>query len=261
MNDGTERWLPVPGWEGLYDVSDWGRIRSLPRPPGHLGPKTVRILKGQALKAGYRQVHLCRDGSTAMLYVHRLVMAAFAGPCPEGQEVRHLDGNPGNNRLSNLTYGTHTENAQDMVRHGHTQAGTRHYRSTLTDQDVAAIRVAWREGDRGAVLAARYGISRAAICRIVRGRAYRDGNEMDQPLGTCRICGSGFGADRLARVYCSQRCARRGASQAALEARRAARAGATCEGCGGTFDKTTSRQRYCTSACRWKTLKDRTISD
>ncbi len=50
--------------------------------------------------------------------VHRLVLEAFVGPCPPGMQCRHLDGNPANNRLENLAWGTHAENAADKIRHG-----------------------------------------------------------------------------------------------------------------------------------------------
>lgn len=118
MNATHELWLPVVGYTG-YEVSDLGRVRSLDRvlPCGdkmrhHKG----RILKpGKAPKGGHRFVGL---GGGQSQYVHRLVMEAFVGPCPDGLEVRHLNGDPDDNRVRNLAYGTHAENALDMLRHG-----------------------------------------------------------------------------------------------------------------------------------------------
>ena len=124
MNDATaERWLPVPGYEGLYLVSDWGRVRSLPR-----ATTSGRILKLQpANKLGHLSVALSRQGVVRRHLVHRLVMEAFVGPCPEGQQVRHWDGNPANNKLSNLLYGTPSEDGYDRVRHGtHPNAAKTH---------------------------------------------------------------------------------------------------------------------------------------
>lgn len=115
-----ERWLPVVGWEGFYEVSDWGRVRSLPRVAG---PRP-RYFPGRMRKTprgadGYPRVTLSAQGTkSGPLLVHRLVMRAFVGPCPEGQEVRHLDGDSSNCSLENLTYGTHSENERDAVRHG-----------------------------------------------------------------------------------------------------------------------------------------------
>lgn len=107
----AERWLPVPGYEGHYEVSDLGRIRTVKRGQS-------RVLSPHRHPNGYRQLSLTRSGIREGWTVHRVVMTAFVGPPPCGQEVRHLDGDPGNNRLSNLAYGTRAENMRDAVRHG-----------------------------------------------------------------------------------------------------------------------------------------------
>lgn len=122
-----ERWAPVRGYESLYDVSDLGRVRSLDRATvGHLretGTRCVRVIRGrllrtQALPAGYLQVGLFRDGVRRQVYVHRLVLSAFIGEPPPGHEVCHGPGGPADNRLANLRWGTHAENQQDIVRAG-----------------------------------------------------------------------------------------------------------------------------------------------
>jgi len=76
------------------------------------------VLKAGTNKAGYKLVSLWRDGKGRSCNVHRLVAAAFLGPCPTGMEVRHLDGDPTNNDVANLRYGTGSENCQDITRHG-----------------------------------------------------------------------------------------------------------------------------------------------
>lgn len=123
MTSAPERWKPVPEWEGLYEVSDQGRVRSLDRMVGshHGGRRLVRgrILKPQpAGKYGHLKVAPCKDGKEHPVQIHQLVMRAFVGACPEGQEVRHLDSAPWNNTLANLAYGTRVENAQDRVQNG-----------------------------------------------------------------------------------------------------------------------------------------------
>jgi hypothetical protein len=130
MEDVTPvRWAWVPGYEGLHRVSDRGDVWSQPRATTRGG-----ILKHAVTKAsGYHWVTLTKDGEQKPRQVHKIAMEAFVGPCPEGQEVRHLDGNPGNNRWApgetdeevvaaggNLIYGTHSENMQDKHRHGTT---------------------------------------------------------------------------------------------------------------------------------------------
>jgi hypothetical protein len=111
-------WKPIPGYEGYYEASDDGRIRSLDRVTrrGHK-------LKGRELSLridanGYRHAMLHRDGQKRGMPAHQAVLYAFVGPRPDGMETRHLDGNPSNNHLSNLTWGTKAENAQDILRHG-----------------------------------------------------------------------------------------------------------------------------------------------
>lgn len=110
----AERWLPVPGFEGMYAVSDLGRVRSLARK----GVRKDRLMKPSRDRGGYFRVILTKDRAKTYATVHRLVTAAFIGPLPPGKETRHLDGDQANNALSNLTYGTRSENSLDMVRHG-----------------------------------------------------------------------------------------------------------------------------------------------
>jgi hypothetical protein len=118
-----ERWLPIPGWEDLYEVSSCGRVRGMDRTIYYKDGR-VRFYRGVILKGathrtgGYPLVNLSRDHKPKGFAVHQLVALAFIGPRPEGQEVRHWDGNPLNNNVSNLLYGTPVENAQDKLRHG-----------------------------------------------------------------------------------------------------------------------------------------------
>lgn len=118
----SESWRPVAGYERLYEVSDLGRIRSLPR------SKTAgRVLKQMCNKQGYCQVSLSRDGVRRNAFVHVVVAAAFHGPRPHHLVTRHLDGDPSNNKAPNLVYGTESENALDRIRHGrHNQLNKTH---------------------------------------------------------------------------------------------------------------------------------------
>ena len=110
----AEEWKPVVGWEGIYEVSSLGRVRSLPR----FRVPSARILKGCKKSEGYIVVNLCSRGRKSCLtYVHILVAEAFLG-IPEGREVNHKNGQPGNNRLSNLEVITHQENMLHCVRIG-----------------------------------------------------------------------------------------------------------------------------------------------
>ncbi len=115
----TEEWRPVPGYDGAYEVSDQGQVRSyLRRGRSTDRRETPVIVKGSATHSGYRVVSL----RGRRWSVHELVLTAFVGPrtapWPE-TEVRHLDGHKSHNWLENLQWGTKSENADDMVLHGH----------------------------------------------------------------------------------------------------------------------------------------------
>ena len=115
MND-NERWLPVVGFEDLYEVSNFGRVKSLGRPYCN-GVRSFppRILRPGPSNYGHLSVVLGR-GNTWM--VHTLVLTAFIGPRPPGAEGCHNDGNPANNHLDNLRWDTRSNNIRDGVRHG-----------------------------------------------------------------------------------------------------------------------------------------------
>lgn len=116
-----ERWLPIPGYEGLYEVSDLGNIRSLDRTVKRSDGK-LRRFKGKAITPtivnGRARVTL--PGNPRRKHrVHRLVLLAFVGPPPPGTEACHSpDPDPLNNRLENLRWDTSSENMRDRVRHG-----------------------------------------------------------------------------------------------------------------------------------------------
>lgn len=122
----TEEWRAVPGWEGLYEISDQGRVRSLGRTgfmsDGRALVKKPRMLTPSLDRKGYQRVTL--TGSRRWKAgIHQLVLLAFVGPRAEGHEARHLDDDKDNNRLTNLAYGTSSENRRDAVRNGvHGQA-------------------------------------------------------------------------------------------------------------------------------------------
>lgn len=109
----VEEWRPAVGYEGLYEVSSLGRVKSFWRSPQGV------ILRTSKHPYGYPQLALSSaSGVKTKHAVHALVAAAFLGQRPPGEEVRHLDGDPGNPRRTNLAYGTHSENMLDMRLHG-----------------------------------------------------------------------------------------------------------------------------------------------
>ena len=120
----AEIWKPIPGFEGLYEVSDFGRVRSAYRKPTFKG----RVRSPNLTVKGYLSVVLYKEGKReSPIGIHRLVAWAFLGPQPAKIVVNHLDGNPRNNRLSNLEYCTRKEDAQHALRTGLKPVGDRHW--------------------------------------------------------------------------------------------------------------------------------------
>lgn len=116
-----EQWRPVPGYEGYYEVSDHGNVRSVDRKvPRGQNQLTVRGRKtGQFPNpSGHLITNLQRGNVSRSFLVHRLVMSAFGGPPTGDQIVCHNDGNPANNHLSNLRWGTYSSNVYDKRDHG-----------------------------------------------------------------------------------------------------------------------------------------------
>lgn len=118
-----ELWAPIPGFADAYTVSDRGRVKSLPRTVLR-GSKQYRIpgkiLKNRIDDVGRQGVMLYSGGKRygRGYFVHRLVLLAFVGPCPVGMECCHANDVPGDNRLSNLRWDTHSANGHDKVRNG-----------------------------------------------------------------------------------------------------------------------------------------------
>ncbi len=131
----------IPGFPG-YRVGDDGSVWSRwgKGCNGVMGSRWRR-LRGRADKDGYRKVNLRRCGKVHERKVHRLVLEAFVGRCPEGMQCRHFpDRDPGNNRLENLAWGTPRENMADQVVHGTGNRGSKHWSAKLTEAQVRIIR-------------------------------------------------------------------------------------------------------------------------
>lgn len=161
-----EVWKPVADYEGLYEVSDHGRIRSLTRSSrtayGAMRTLPGVVLKLNVLPTGHLQVAMSREGVSRKFKVHRVVAIAFIGEPPHGTECCHNDGNPANNHVSNLRWGTRSENAHDRVRHGaHAMSNKTHCPQGHEYTDENTRRIPSRPN-------ARY----CRACQRVHGREY-----------------------------------------------------------------------------------------
>lgn len=148
----VEEWRPVLGWEGSYEVSDRGRVRSVTRTKT-FADGTTRTYKGRIRRdgkhgsQGHRGVTLWRDGRVTMRTVHSLVLEAFVCPRPEGMHACHSDGNPTNNTVGNLRWDTPSANQWDNVRNGTHHNGTKTHckRGHPFDETNTLVRVGGRE--------------------------------------------------------------------------------------------------------------------
>lgn len=123
VNSTQEQWKPVVGYEGIYEVSDQGRVRSLGfdfiGSGGRRFRRKGKVLAGSRSLNGRISIGLSRQGEKLhSRYVHHLVLEAFLGPCPPGNECCHWNDDPSDNRLKNLRWGTRSENVHDQVRNG-----------------------------------------------------------------------------------------------------------------------------------------------
>ncbi len=131
-----------------------------------------RKLKGVVEKTGYRSVTFMSDGSLKKFLVHRLVLEAFVGPCPEGMEACHNDGDRLNNQISNLRWDTRKANQADRIKHGTDGRGERAGSSKLKTIDVVAIRKRSDAGESQASIQKDFPINQSTVCRIINGKRW-----------------------------------------------------------------------------------------
>lgn len=176
--DSVELWRVIPGWEGSFEVSSWGRVRSLQRyaktRKGFYRVKP-RFMKIRIYPGRYPTVSLgdLRRGYFSYA-VHRLELGAFVGLCPLGREACHVDDIKSNNLINNLYWGTKEENTADRLRNGKDSAGVRNGYSILTDSDVISIRGLYAIGGTSyRKLARTFGLKSAqSIANVVKGKQW-----------------------------------------------------------------------------------------
>jgi len=165
----SEKWMPITGYEGWYEVSNFGRVRRVK--PGH-GTFIGRILKPRALGAKYQGVYLRKNDKGTNKYIHCLVAEAFICARPDNMEVNHIDGDKNNNSVKNLEYVTRAENMAHGYRAGLiSNRGERCGTSKLTESDVHKIRKLLKTETQKAI-AINFGVSRSTIYDIFANRTW-----------------------------------------------------------------------------------------
>lgn len=177
-----EEWRDVPGWEGLYQVSSLGRVKSLDRSvlvrQANGNARTVRykglVLKQKIASTGYPGVMLTRSKARFSANIHALVCEAFHGPRPSpAHQVAHNDGSRTNNRADNLRWATVSQNCLDKRRHGTMVQGEEMWRATFTEAQIRNVRRRYKTGEGLTSIAKSYGTTATHIKAIVDRRTWK----------------------------------------------------------------------------------------
>jgi len=162
---------PICGFPGYY-VTPAGQVWSTKGKDGSADKATARVLKG-ALSDGYPRVTLCNAGKRKRLFIHRLVAETFLGPCPDGLEVAHLNGNRRDSRLTNLRYVTRSENHRHKIDHGTMPMGDSHPNRSISEGTARQIGARLREVGSYIQVAEEFGTTTGVVSQIARGRNWR----------------------------------------------------------------------------------------
>lgn len=160
----VEVWLPVPDYEGLYEVSNIGRVRN----------SGTGLVLSPGTNRGYEHVSLySAPGQGKTHYIHSTVLKAFCGPPPfDGAEGCHNNGDKRNNCLTNLRWGSRQDNTDDRGRHGRTKFGTGQRCAKLSEDGVRAMRAAYRGGKSTYALARELKLSTHTVWCAVTGKTW-----------------------------------------------------------------------------------------
>lgn len=163
-----EIWKPVVGFEGAYEVSNMGRVRSLDRTI-ICGNGVRKFYRGRVLRPGPRPSgHLTVVVGSRTQNVHALVLRAFVGPRPDNACARHLDGDEKNNKDTNLAWASWAENCQDRKHHKGWKT------KILTPSTAKEVKEMLRAGSTYGPIAERFGISKSTVGAIAAGRFHKD---------------------------------------------------------------------------------------
>src|SRR5699024_1112448 len=181
MNE-KEIWKPVSGYEGVYEVSNLGRVKSLSRHKacGHKGSKPQIteecLLSIREDRYGYKRVKLSKNKKSHLKYLHR-ILAKEIIPNPEGKpQINHKDGDKGNNSLENLEWTTQKENVIHAFATGliKPRTGEKNSLSKLKEFQVKEIRKLYKQGATQKELSKVYKVSIATISGIVNFKTWKE---------------------------------------------------------------------------------------
>ena len=179
MND-SEVWKDVAGYEGVYQVSNLGRVRSVDRLVQYSDGRKYTY-KGKMIKlaenknrGGYLYVRLSHNQRKVLKSLHRLVAETFIENSGNKPEVNHIDGDKGNNKVSNLEWVTSKENSEHAVKNGLIPSGQDSYQAAFSNNQVRDMRKQYKGGFRLTDLAEKFGVNPSTMHSILNYRTYKN---------------------------------------------------------------------------------------
>ncbi len=178
MKGEKEEWRQIPGYDGAYDVSSIGRVRSWMN--GRFGRRIEPVLRRQFIGSnGYPEVGLRLEGKKTNRLVHELVLLAFVGERPHGLVACHENDRSADNRLVNLRWGTRSENYRAGLRNGGAVLNGPRSLAKLSCKDVEDIKALLNQGSSNRNIARTFGVSHSRISAIRNGKAHKKGFAME----------------------------------------------------------------------------------
>jgi hypothetical protein len=179
----NETWKPVSGYDGYYEVSSNGRVRSLDRIIDH---PLVQVRHGKMLKQtpnhkGYMRVSLNKNGNKKQEFVHKLVAQSFIYNIKRNPQINHIDGNKLNNNVENLEWCTNKENCQHAAKLKLRSPikGSSHHNTVLSEEQVIDLKQKRKEGWSYLRLMSFFNITKNNVASICTGRTWKHLNIMD----------------------------------------------------------------------------------
>jgi hypothetical protein len=160
---------PIPDWPE-YEIDTNGNVY---RVAANTGTRPGRKLKATPMSHGYMRVSLSRNAKARQFTVHRLVAKTFLGPVPDGLDVCHIDGDRGNNALTNLRIDTRAGNMADTLRHGTTNRGERCGSNKHSRETILAMRARISAGEKVPALSLETGIPKTTLYGIKYGSNWK----------------------------------------------------------------------------------------
>ena len=170
-----EEWRDIPGYEGIYQVSNLGRMKSMDRIDPLGRHRRERLKVPTPSQFGYLLVTVCKNAEAKRCSLHSLVMLAFVGERPHGYDINHINGDKTDNSVANLEYCSTSHNIAHSYANGFQVSikGERQHNAKLNEDTVREIRRRHENGEQQKTLAGEYAVSTTVIWNIVHRHTWK----------------------------------------------------------------------------------------